>query len=121
MLYVFGDFELDDELFELRRDGERVPLRPQALETLLFLVRHRDRVVTRDEILQDVWAGIAVSETAIPQAITAIRRALGEGGDDQRTVRTVRARGYAFSVDVIEKSRSLPPVPSSTDVVERPV
>src|SRR5262249_25866076 len=93
MHYLFDDFELDDELFELRRCGERVPLRPQALDTLLLLVRAADRVVTKDEILREVWSGVVVSETAVPQAITAIRRALGEGGDDQRIVQTVRTRG----------------------------
>jgi DNA-binding winged helix-turn-helix (wHTH) protein len=103
MLYVFGDFELDDSLFELRRCGERIALRPQALSTLLLLVRARDRVVTKEELLRDVWSNVTVSYTALPQAITAIRRALGEGGEDQRMVQTIRARGYRFVAPTVKE------------------
>src|SRR5262245_4726547 len=60
MSYVFGDFELDDSLFELRSCGERVALRPQALEVFFHLVRNRERVVTREELHRTVWSGTAI-------------------------------------------------------------
>jgi DNA-binding winged helix-turn-helix (wHTH) protein/predicted ATPase len=119
-VFVFEDFELDEDLFELRRGGERVALRPQALDVLLYLVRHRERVVTKDELRVQIWSGATVSDTALPQAIVAVRRALGDEGDDPRLIRTIRARGYRFvgEPSVLERGgprprESQPPVSSS--------
>src|SRR5262249_35914971 len=109
MRYAFGGFELDDSTFELRRAGQLVPLRPQALDVLFHLVRARDRVVTREELLEVVWAGVAVSGTALAQAIVAIRRALGDDGEPPQFIQTVRARGYRFIQEVAEKAETHAP------------
>src|SRR5262245_55696501 len=96
MLYRFNDFELDDEICALGKDGHDVPIRPQALDLLLYLLRHRDRVVTKQEILEAVWKGIAVSDSTIPQAVLAIRRAVDDDQADPVLIQTVRSRGYRF-------------------------
>ncbi len=115
MRYVFGDFELDDTIFELRRGGHAVQLRPQALDVLLLLVRARERVVTREELLDEVWPGTVVSPTALAQAIIAARRALGDDPDEPRIIQTVRARGYRFILPVVEAKESAR-VPASATV-----
>ena len=88
MRYEFGPFALDEELFVLTRDGERVPLRPQALELLLHLVRNRDRVVTKRELHETIWAGASVSSASLPHAILSVRRAIDDDGET--IIETVR-------------------------------
>ncbi|HVU03859.1 MAG TPA: AAA family ATPase [Polyangiaceae bacterium] len=100
MRYHFPPFELDDETLTLKKQGELVAIRPQALEVLLHLVRCRDRFVTREELVRDVWGGASVSDTAVPQAILAARRAIGDAGDEAVSVQTIRGRGYRFIADV---------------------
>lgn len=92
--------EFDDALFELRRDGERVPLEPQAFDVLLHLVRNRDRVVAKEELMDSVWGGRFVTEAAVTSRIKQIRRALGDDGQQQRVIRTVHGRGYHFVASV---------------------
>ncbi len=91
-----GATVLDEEVFELRRDGHPVALEPQAFDVLVHLVRHRDRVVPKEELMDEVWGGRFVSETAVTSRIKQVRRALGDDGRSQRTVRTVHGRGYRF-------------------------
>jgi pimeloyl-ACP methyl ester carboxylesterase/DNA-binding winged helix-turn-helix (wHTH) protein len=96
VLLLDGVIELDEALFELRREGAAVPLEPQAFDVLVHLVRHRDRVVAKEELMDAVWGGRFVSETAVTSRIKQIRRALGDDGRKQRAVRTVHGRGYRF-------------------------
>ena len=114
MRYAFEAFELDDELFELRLGDGVVPLRRQALDVLIHLVRRRDRVVSKRELVEAIWAGAAVSDTSLPQAIVAIRRVLSDTGDDARFVQTVRGRGYRFVAPVREIAEPLAPAPRSS-------
>ena len=96
----FADFELDGDTFELRRGGGPVPLEPQVLEVLLLLAEHRDRLVTKEELLDRVWGDRFVSESALTSRIKAVRRALGDDGRTQGFVKTVHGRGYRFVADV---------------------
>ena len=91
---MFGDYRLDIERRELRRGGEIVSLEPKAFDLLTFLVQHRDRVVSKDDLLQEVWGGRIVSESALTTRINAVRRALGDDGATQRLVRTVHPQGH---------------------------
>jgi DNA-binding winged helix-turn-helix (wHTH) protein/predicted ATPase len=102
VLYRFGEFQIDDTLYELRRAGEPVELQPKVFDLLLYLVRQRDRVVARDELLEQVWAGVVVNEEALTRAVYAVRRALGDAGASPRIVQTVRRRGLRFVADVEE-------------------
>src|SRR5688572_5687418 len=107
MIYRFAHFLLDDEIFALRRDGAEVPLRPQALDLLLYLVQNADRVVTKSELLEKVWCGVSVSENTLPQTILAIRRVLDEAPGEE-LIQTVRGRGYRFVASVEVSAREQP-------------
>lgn len=100
MRVSFGEFELDTETFELRNGGSPVHLEPQAFDVLAHLVRHRDRVVPKEELLDEIWGDRFVSDSALTSRIKHIRRALGDDGRAQRWIRTVHGRGYRFSDDV---------------------
>jgi len=96
MTVAFGRCELDLNRYELRRDGVRVPLEPQAFTVLAFLVEHRDRVVTKQQLMDHVWGGRFVSEAALTSRIKQIRHAVGDDGRAQQVIRTVHGRGYHF-------------------------
>ncbi len=108
MRYIFGDFVLDEGLFELKKKDTRVPLRRQAIDVLLHLIRARGRVVAKAELLTAIWGGAHVSETALPQAITAIRRALEDDAIEPTIVETVRTRGYRFALEAREAAAPAP-------------
>ena len=77
MIYAFGDFELDEERYELRRAGAPLRLEPKAFRVLVYLIRHRERVVTRDELLEQFWSGEFVTESALAHCIVKARQAVG--------------------------------------------
>ena len=103
MLYVFRDCELDCERRELRRASMAVHVEPQVFDVLLHLVRNRDRVVSKDELLQAVWNGRVVSEDALTSRISAARRVIGDTGEEQQLIRTVPRRGFRFVSEVRER------------------
>ncbi len=102
MRLCWEEYELDEERFELRRRGEKVPVQPKVLELLLVLVRARDRVVLRRELFDTIWAGVAVSEASLSRAVLEARRAIGD--DLQQVLVTVRGRGFRFAADVVSKA-----------------
>ena len=106
VLVLDGTIELDEQLFEVRRDGAAISLEPQAFDVLVYLVRHRDRVVPKEELMDSVWGGRFVSETAVTSRIKQVRRAVGDDGHAQRIIRTHHGRGYRFVADVAETDRS---------------
>jgi pimeloyl-ACP methyl ester carboxylesterase/DNA-binding winged helix-turn-helix (wHTH) protein len=108
VLVLDNSIELDEALFELRRDGRSVSLEPQAFDVLLYLVRHRDRVVAKEELMDEVWGGRFVSETAVTSRIKQVRRALGDDGQAQRVVRTLHGRGYRFVAEVADTALTAP-------------
>jgi DNA-binding winged helix-turn-helix (wHTH) protein len=80
VVLAFGGYRLDIERRELRRGAELIELEPKAFDLLAFLVQHRDRVVSKDDLLVAIWHGRAVSESALTTRINAVRRALGDDG-----------------------------------------
>ena len=107
MIYDFAGFELDTEAVELRTAGSTIALQRQVFDLLLLLVENHDRLVTRDEIVEKVWQGRAISETAISSRIKALRQALGDDGTKQRIIRTLHGRGFRCIVDVSLKALSV--------------
>ena len=97
--YEFDDWRIDIRRRLLLRNHEPVPLSPRALDTLLFLLRHRGRVVGKDELMQAVWPDTFVEENNLNQSISALRRVLGERRGDHRFIVTVAGRGYQFVAD----------------------
>ena len=100
MIYRFGDCELDEGRYELRRGGVPCHLEPQVLEVLAYLVRNRGRLVTKAELLDEIWGSRFVSESALTSRIKAARKAVGDSGREQRVIRTVHGRGYEFLTPV---------------------
>jgi DNA-binding winged helix-turn-helix (wHTH) protein len=105
MLLTWCDHVLDEERFELRRNGAKVPVQPKVLDFLFCVVRARGRVVSRKELFETVWAGIKVGETSLSRAVLEARRAIGD--ELQDTLVTVRGRGFRFAVDVVTKGGDL--------------
>jgi TolB-like protein len=109
--FAFGDHRLDIQRRELHRGIELVDLEPKVFDLLAFLVQHRDRVVSKDDLLQAVWGGRIVSESALTTRINAVRRALGDNGAAQRLIRTFTRKGIRFVGEVTETpSEPAPPI-----------
>jgi DNA-binding winged helix-turn-helix (wHTH) protein len=111
VIFAFGDYELDEERFELRRGGSAVELQPKALELLLHLVRKRDQVVSKRELLETVWADSVVTDGSLARAVSLARRAIGDRGTEPASIATVARRGYRFQAAVRESARRSPAVP----------
>jgi len=109
--FRFADFEIDVARHELRRAGAAVHIEPQVFDLLVHLVRHRDRIVSKDELFDAVWRGRIVSEATLSSRISAARRALGDSGNDQSFIRTVHKRGFRF-VGHVEDADSAPAAPA---------
>jgi TolB-like protein/DNA-binding winged helix-turn-helix (wHTH) protein/Tfp pilus assembly protein PilF len=98
--FVFGDHVLDGGRRELRRGPEQIALEPQVFDVLLYLVRHRDRVVTKDDLIAAVWGGRVISESTLTSRITAARKAVGDSGEQQSLIRTYARKGFRFVGDL---------------------
>ncbi len=100
MIICFDNFELDTDLYQLRCAGEPRPVEPQVFDLLIFLSRHQDRIVSRQELLDTLWADRVVSDTTLSSRIKAARQALGDDGQSQRYIATFNRRGYRFVAPV---------------------
>jgi TolB-like protein len=94
--YLFEDFVLDSDRRELRRGGSLIPVEPQVFDLLEYLIRNRERVVSKDDLVASVWHGRIVSESAVSTRINALRAAIGDSGDEQRLVKTFPRKGIRF-------------------------
>jgi DNA-binding winged helix-turn-helix (wHTH) protein/pimeloyl-ACP methyl ester carboxylesterase len=108
MRFLFGDYVLDLERRELRRGDDLVEVEPQVFDLLAYLVAHRDRVASKDDLLAAVWHGRIVSESTLTSRITAARHAIGDSGEQQRFIRTVSRRGFRFVGEVSEQPPAAP-------------
>ena len=105
MLYLFEHFRLDEERRELRSDGNTlVPVGPQVFDLLTYLIKNRDRVVSKDDLIASVWGGRIVSDSTLDSHINAARKVVGDSGKEQRLIRTTTRKGIRFVGEVIEKA-----------------
>ena len=102
MAYAFGEHRLDVKRRELRRGDELIRLEPQVFDLLTYLVEHRDRVVGKDDLLQAIWGGRIVSDSALATRINAARRAIGDDGESQLLIRTLPRKGFRFVANIRE-------------------
>ncbi len=108
MRFLFTNHVLDIERRELSCGGERVALEPQVFDVLLYLVQNSDRVVSKDELFDNVWDGRIVSESTLTSRINAVRKAVNDNGRDQQLVRTVARKGFRFVGEVQADAKLLP-------------
>ncbi len=118
MIHHFGDFELDTELYELRRAGEVQPLEPQVFDVLAYLITHRDHVVGKDELLENIWPGRIVSDSALTSRLKTARQAIGDTGRAQKLIKTVHGRGYRFVADVDSRETGKAPARPELSLAE---
>lgn len=103
VLIRFGDFEIDTPAKELRHGDDLVTLEPQVFGVLVYLAEHRDRVVSKEELLVNVWGDRFVSESTLTTRIKEARRAVGDDGRSQHVIKTIHGTGYRF-VAVVEET-----------------
>jgi TolB-like protein/DNA-binding winged helix-turn-helix (wHTH) protein len=121
MLFSFADRTLDVERRELRHGADLVPVEPQVFDLLTYLVRNRDRVVSKDEIIASVWGGRAISDSTLTSRINAVRRSVGDSGGEQRLIRTTSRKGFRFVADVCESGPAPAHAAAAADLVPLPV
>src|SRR5690348_10515768 len=110
---------------ELHRGEGQVAIEPQVFDLLALLIRHRDRVVSKDDLLATIWRGRVVSESALFNRINAARKAIGDAGDRQRLIKTLPRKGLRFVGEVREEGiQSLPafalPLPDRPSIAVLP-
>ena len=115
MSLIFAGHEIDLRRQELRRAGQIVHVEPQVYDLLVHLVRNRDRVVSKDELLDTIWNGRIVSEAALSSRINAARKAIGDDGDRQALIKTIHRRGFRF-IGAVQEDANEPVV--ATPAVE---
>jgi TolB-like protein len=94
--YLFEDYVLDADRRELRRGSGLIPLAPQVFDILVYLIRNRERVVSKDDLISAVWGGRIVSESALTTRLNGARTAVGDNGEEQRLIRTLPRKGVRF-------------------------
>ncbi len=100
MIYRSGNISLDTQSFAFTRDGQPVAIEPQVFDLLVYLMDNRDRVVGRDELLEQLWNGRIVTDNALNGRLKIARKAIGDDGRQQRIIKTVPRRGYQFIAEV---------------------
>src|SRR5262245_24342256 len=104
MQYLFEDYALDPDRRELTRNAKAVAIGPKVFDLLLYLIQNREHVVSKDDVLEAVWSGRIVSESTLTTHINAVRKAVGDNGEEQRLIRTIARKGFRFVGEVSEAS-----------------
>ena len=111
--FLFGDHVLDDDRRELSRGAAPIAVEPQVFDLLIYLVQNRDRVVSKNDLIDSVWGGRVVSDSTLTSRINAARKAIGDSGQKQMLIRTIARKGLRFVGDVrIESNGQSPRVAS---------
>lgn len=96
MRYLFEEYAFDTERRELHRGANVVPVAPQVFDLLEYLIRNRERVVSKDDLINAIWRGRSVSEAALTTRLNAVRTAIGDSGEEQRLIKTLPRKGFRF-------------------------
>jgi sulfatase modifying factor 1 len=102
MAYRIDEYLIDPAAYELRHHGSLVPVEPQVFDLLIMLIENRQRAVSKDEIIEQVWKGRIISDATLSSRIKAARQALGDDGSAQKLIRTIHGRGFRFVGEVTE-------------------
>ena len=109
MKFLFDNHALDTDRRELHRGSERIAVEPQVFDLLVYLVQNCERVVSKDDLIASVWHGRIVSDSTLTSRINAVRKAVGDSGEDQKLIRTVARKGLRFVGTVHAKSNGAEP------------
>ena len=110
MRYSFDEFDLDVNKHELRRGGDLVAVEPQVFALLIHLIEQRERVVSKEELIEAIWEGRFVSDSVVSSRIKSARKALGDDGRTQRFIKTLHGTGFRFVADVNEGGGATTPM-----------
>ncbi len=100
MRYKFNNIEIDTEKFSLLINGKEKSVEPQVFNLIVYLIESRNKIVSRDEILDNIWQGRIVSETSVNNHIKSARKVLGDDGHKQQVIKTIHSRGYQFIAEI---------------------
>jgi TolB-like protein len=117
--YLFEDFALDVDKRELVRGADAVSISPQALDLLVYLIRNRERVVSKDDLISAIWGGRIITDAALATRLNSARVAIGDTGEEQRLIKTLQRKGFRFVATVIEARRPDDAIVASGEV-QRP-
>ena len=109
MRLAFDDYVIDTEAYELRRSGARCHVEPKVFDLIVHLTGHPGQVFSHEQLIDAVWDGRFVSESTVSTCIKSARKALGDSGNTQRYIKTMRGRGFRFDADVRQAGESLAP------------
>ncbi len=116
----FETFRLDEDRFELIRDGNVVQVEPKVFDFIRFMAGSQGRVVTKDELIETLWGGRIVSETAVSSCVKAARKALGDDGRTQSIIKTVHGRGFRFAAEPIAGAEPAPAASAPAGAIDMP-
>src|SRR6185295_14049446 len=102
MKYQIAEYTLDTARYRITHGDGVIPAEPKVFDLLVYLIRHRDRVLSREELFKEVWDGREVSDATLSNHVKSARKVLGDSGELQSTIQTVRGRGYQFIAPVTE-------------------
>jgi TolB-like protein/Tfp pilus assembly protein PilF len=112
--YLFEEYTFDTDRRELRRGADVVTIAPQVFDLLDYLIRNRERVVSKDDLIRAVWDSRIVSDAALTTRLNAVRSAIGDTGEKQHLIKTLQRKGFRFVAKVQEdQGRTVEPVGSA--------
>jgi TolB-like protein/tetratricopeptide (TPR) repeat protein len=120
LLFLFENYTLDTDRRELRRDAVAVPVEPQVFDLLTYLIKNRDRVASKDDLVTAIWGGRIVSESALTTRINAARCAIGDSGAEQRLIKTLARKGLRFVGAVREETETVTAVGTGDATAQQP-
>jgi DNA-binding winged helix-turn-helix (wHTH) protein len=116
LVYQFHQFTLDTRQYQLFVSGKAVPMEPLVFDLLVYLIEHRDRVVTREELLNNLWQGKIVTDSALAARLKDARKAVQDSGTKQQIIKTIHGRGYQFIAVVADATSGHIPEKSKRDL-----
>ncbi|MDP5217354.1 winged helix-turn-helix domain-containing protein [Ruegeria sp. 2205SS24-7] len=117
MKYTFNECTIDTDLFQISLKGARNSLTPQTLHILEYLIANRDRVVLKDELVEQVWQGRFITDATLSTAMKEARQAVGDSGRDQHTIRTIHGKGFRFVAEIEPSVHETAPLPERDRIV----
>lgn len=120
MRYLFEEYAIDTDRRELHRGPDVVSVTPQVLDLLNYLIRNRERVVSKDDLIDAIWNGRSVSDAALTTRLNAARNAIGDSGEEQRLIKTLPRKGFRFVGTVREAQRPASATVTSDNLAESP-